>query len=113
MDGFTIAHLGDVGETESDRIVRFLTGTDILLIPVGGVYTVNAKDAMYYVDAVKPQIVIPMHFKTKGCVVNVNSVEVFTELAKNKYTVNYFGKEFQPKKYEKTNICVLGKEEAI
>lgn len=62
VDGVTIAHLGDLGHTLSASSVDELDGVDILLIPVGGLYTIAPKEAVQVVGEVEPKIVIPMHY---------------------------------------------------
>lgn len=64
--GVRMVHLGDVGETLSPQEVRELGKVDILFVPVGGKYTVNATKAKKIVDAVKPKVVIPMHYAFSG-----------------------------------------------
>lgn len=66
MDGVTIAHLGDLGHLLSDKQVSALDGVDVLFVPVGGVYTIDAREAAEVVEAIEPSIVIPMHYKVPG-----------------------------------------------
>ncbi|UCF04780.1 MAG: MBL fold metallo-hydrolase [bacterium] len=63
-EGLTIAHLGDLGHPLSVKEMGALKGIDILLIPVGGYFTIDAEVASKIVTAVGPKMVIPMHFKT-------------------------------------------------
>ncbi len=65
MDGLRIAHLGDLGCALNDTQQAFLRDTDILMIPVGGFYTIDGESAADIVQRLSPRIVIPMHFKTK------------------------------------------------
>lgn len=62
VDGISVSHLGDLGHTLDDKQLEFLVGTDILLIPVGGKYTLDAKKAVEVVSQIEPRIVIPMHY---------------------------------------------------
>lgn len=62
VDGVSLAHLGDLGHGLDDQLIEFLEGTDVLLIPVGGVYTINAKQAVEIISQIEPRIVIPMHY---------------------------------------------------
>ena len=62
LDGVSIVHLGDLGHTLTSDQVDGLDGVDILLIPVGGVYTIDAKIAREVVTAIEPSVVIPMHY---------------------------------------------------
>ncbi len=59
-----VAHLGDIGHLlESDQS-EMLSEIDILMIPVGGQYTISPKQAVTIIEEIEPAIVIPMHFKT-------------------------------------------------
>lgn len=64
IDGFNILHLGDLGHELPDDILEDLDTVDILLIPVGGVYTIDAKIASEVISSIEPSIVVPMHYKT-------------------------------------------------
>lgn len=64
MDGLRICHLGDLGEMLSDQKLEEIDGVDILMIPVGGFYTIGPKEASELVTKIEPLIVIPMHFRT-------------------------------------------------
>lgn len=67
MEGMKFAHMGDYGEAKlSGEQLAFLQGTDILLIPVGGFYTIDAAAARRVVEAVGPRVAVPMHFKTSA-----------------------------------------------
>jgi L-ascorbate metabolism protein UlaG (beta-lactamase superfamily) len=66
MDGINLAHLGDLGHLLDDNQVEKLEGVDILFIPVGGIYTLNAKQATEVISQVEPRIVIPMHYQITG-----------------------------------------------
>jgi L-ascorbate metabolism protein UlaG (beta-lactamase superfamily) len=64
LDGLSIVHLGDLGHALASQQVDELDGVNILLVPVGGVYTIDASQAAEVVAAVEPSIVIPMHYHT-------------------------------------------------
>jgi len=59
-----VAHLGDLGHKLVGEALESLDNVDILLVPVGGFYTIDAKTAINVTEAVEPKIVIPMHYKT-------------------------------------------------
>lgn len=61
VDGVKIGHLGDLGSVLSSVQVDALDGIDVLLVPVGGVYTIDAEKATQVVSDIEPRIVIPMH----------------------------------------------------
>ena len=64
-DGLRIAHLGDLGAWD-DALAGQLTGLDILLIPVGGYYTIDAQSAAALCRRIQPRVVIPMHYRTQA-----------------------------------------------
>ncbi len=77
QDGIKICHLGDLGHTLSEEQLGQIAGSDVLLIPVGGLYTIDAEVAGGIVKMLKPKLVIPMHFKTPKCGFPIASVEDF------------------------------------
>ena len=78
-DGVSLVHLGDIGHVLTAEQVAALGKVDVLLIPVGGTFTVDAKDAWKIVDLVKPTVVIPMHFRTDRTTLPLAPVEKFTD----------------------------------
>jgi L-ascorbate metabolism protein UlaG (beta-lactamase superfamily) len=62
IDGVAIVHLGDLGHTLTTAEVDELGGVDILMVPVGGVYSLDAAQAVAVVNEIDPSIVIPMHY---------------------------------------------------
>lgn len=76
-DGLRIAHLGDLGCEPSPNIIDVLKGVDILMIPVGGTYTINAKEARDLIEKIAPRIVIPMHFKTDAVEFPIDKIDAF------------------------------------
>ncbi len=79
MDGVRTAHLGDLGSFH-DAALQSLGRVDLLLIPVGGVYTIDAAGAKQVVAQLRPRIVIPMHFKTPVLSIKLAGVEEFLGL---------------------------------
>ena len=63
IDDFVIAHLGDLGHDLTDKQYEEVGNANILMIPVGGFYTIDHNIAETIVANVQPNIVIPMHFK--------------------------------------------------
>ena len=77
IDNISVAHLGDLGHALDAKQLEKLKGTDILLIPVGGNYTINAKKAVEVVNQIEPRIVIPMHYKLPGLKLDIDGVDKF------------------------------------
>lgn len=61
-----VAHLGDLGHKLDEKQVEAMGEIDILLIPVGAVYTIDSTQAVETVQSIEPRICIPMHFNTPG-----------------------------------------------
>ena len=80
MDGLEVCHLGDLGEECSSELLEMILPVNILLIPVGGTYTVDAELAKEYVDRIMPEIVIPMHYKTRSLNLDLDKADAFLDL---------------------------------
>lgn len=80
MDGVDLCHMGDIGEECNAFLVETLMPVNVLMIPVGGNYTIDAQQAKEYVDRLMPDVVIPMHYKTKDCDFDIDKVSEFLSL---------------------------------
>ncbi|MBU0619033.1 MBL fold metallo-hydrolase [Patescibacteria group bacterium] len=63
-EGWRLCHLGDIGHLLSDKECDLINSVDVLMIPVGGETTIDAKQAAAVVAQLEPRLVLPMHFKT-------------------------------------------------
>jgi L-ascorbate metabolism protein UlaG (beta-lactamase superfamily) len=81
IDGIKVCHLGDLGHTLSDDDLRAIGKIDVLLIPVGGFYTIGPQEALEVMNAISPAITIPMHFKTESLGFPIKPAEDFLSLA--------------------------------
>lgn len=79
VDGMRVVHLGDIGCLD-ENVVRFAKNCDVLLVPVGGTYTVDAQGPKWYVDAVCPNIVVPMHYKVPQLKFDLGTLQDFLNL---------------------------------
>jgi L-ascorbate metabolism protein UlaG (beta-lactamase superfamily) len=77
IDGITICHLGDLGHTLDTEQVEDIDEVDVLLLPVGGVSTIDAVSAAETIRQIEPKVVIPMHFKTPELKRELDPVEKF------------------------------------
>lgn len=110
VEDIRIAHLGDFGEQEMrEETLEELGDVDILMIPVGGTYTVDGKTAGKIVKQIEPRFVIPMHYKIPGIKVALDGVESFLKEmgskveAQDKFTL----KKKDIGEDEKTEVVVL------
>jgi len=78
VDGVNVCHLGDLGHVLSDAETKQIGPVDLLLMPVGGVYTIDPAQATRTAQKLSPKIVIPMHYKTPHCGFPLAQVEDFT-----------------------------------
>lgn len=62
-EGISLVHLGDLGHLLTDQQVRALTPCDVLLVPVGGFYTIDARRAKAVADQLRPRVIVPMHYR--------------------------------------------------
>ncbi len=77
VDGVTIGHLGDLGHVLTAAQVEEIGNVDVLLLPVGGVSTIDAATAAKVVRQLEPKVVIPMHYKTEALIRELEPVEKF------------------------------------
>ena len=108
MDRLTLCHLGDLGHSLSDRELTEIGPVDILLIPVGGLFTIDPKEATGVAERIRPNVLIPMHFKTEKCGFPIAPVEDFLKGKKHinrlKASEAAFDKDTLPRR---TEIVVL------
>ena len=80
VDGLKVVHMGDQGCMPDAAALDAIAGADVMLLPVGGTYTVDAQGAKAIVEAAKPACVVPMHVKTKRCPYPIAPVKAFLEV---------------------------------
>ncbi len=90
IDGVSVVHLGDLGHKLSESAVSDLNGVDVLLCPVGGIFTINPKEAVEIISAIEPSIVVPMHYKSEK-----HDQERFGQLSSVEEFLAELGKEAQ------------------
>jgi L-ascorbate metabolism protein UlaG (beta-lactamase superfamily) len=77
VDGVRLCHLGDLGHLLDDKQLKEIGRVDILFIPVGGYYTIDAKTATKVCDQLKPRVIIPMHYRTAKGMPTIAGVDEF------------------------------------
>lgn len=83
VEGVTFCHMGDIGEYYSDALIEEIGAVDVLLIPVGGNYTIDGKEAARYASALRAAITVPMHYKTPRSNVDISGAEDFLKRMPN------------------------------
>jgi len=79
VDGVKVCHLGDLSHKLSDKQVAEIGEVDILLVPVGGFFTIDAMIASQVCDQLKPRVIMPMHFRNDKCTYPINGVDEFLQ----------------------------------
>lgn len=77
VDGLKVCHLGDLGHALSDKDVAEVGKVDILLVPVGGFFTIDARVATAVSGKLAPKVIIPMHFKNDKLAYPIAAVDDF------------------------------------
>ncbi|MHB1456590.1 MAG: MBL fold metallo-hydrolase [Armatimonadota bacterium] len=111
VDRIRICHLGDIGYVLSPAEIEDIGRVDILLIPVGGKYTIDPEEATQLINRMNPRIVIPMHYRTDKAAILPYTVDDFIAGKSNATRLDSSGfeaiKENLP---ETTQIIVLEHE---
>lgn len=89
LNDINVCHLGDLGHLLTDDQLELLGAIDILMIPVGGVYTIDADEADRICKDTRAKIILPMHFKTEKAGSSLAPVDVFLA---GKENIKYFNK---------------------
>ncbi|MBI2463777.1 MBL fold metallo-hydrolase [Candidatus Peregrinibacteria bacterium] len=77
IDGVKMCHLGDLGHTLTNEMNEAIGDVDVLMVPVGGVYTIDHHKAHEVIEQIDPRLVIPMHYKVPGLTVELGEIEPF------------------------------------
>lgn len=91
LDDMRVCHLGDLGHELTQDQIEAIGDIDILLVPVGGVFTIDAPTAVKTIRALEPSIVIPMHFKTPE-----HDATVFGDMTTVEDFIKEYGVEVAP-----------------
>ena len=95
LDGIRLCHLGDLGHLLSQAQISEIGAVDILFIPVGGFYTIDAAGASRVCEQLESKVVIPMHFKTPQCTYPIAGVDDFLRNKENVKKMDYSEIEFR------------------
>ena len=88
IEGVSLLHCGDLGEIPDADTLSQIEDSDVLFVPVGGKYTLDAAKAKKLIELVKPKIVFPMHYRMDGTKVDIEGINSFTNLFPNIEVLN-------------------------
>ncbi len=77
VDEVRFCHLGDLGHLLDEETIKRIGSVDVLFIPVGNVFTIGPKQAWEVIDAIKPKVAVPMHYRFGGLSLSIKPVEPF------------------------------------
>jgi L-ascorbate metabolism protein UlaG (beta-lactamase superfamily) len=84
VDGIVFAHLGDIGLIPAEEVINKLLNVDVLMIPIGGTFTIDYKKAYEIINEFDPKVVIPMHYREKDSKIKIlDNLDNFLNLVKD------------------------------
>lgn len=107
-EGIRVAHFGDLGCEPDDAAMKLLSGLDVALLPVGGVYTIDPKEAKALIEKLKPVLTIPMHYRSASSGYGV--IADLSDFTKQFKDVETLGKSSLKLPTDKKGILVLEAE---
>lgn len=87
IEGLRILHVGDLGHLLDDKTIQNLGEVDILMVPVGGTFTINGEEALKLSDMIKPKAIVPMHYWVKGINLPLRPLDDFLKISGSKYDI--------------------------
>jgi L-ascorbate metabolism protein UlaG (beta-lactamase superfamily) len=110
VDGVNVCHAGDLGHVLTAEQVKAVGKVDVLMIPVGGFFTIDAVTATKVCEQLKPKVIIPMHYKTDKLNFPITSVEDFLKGKSNVTRSNDSEIEIKPGKLPASAQIVVLKQ---
>ena len=103
-EGLRVAHLGDLGhQPDTDEQKAALSNLDVMLIPIGGTFTITTPEAVKLIETFQPRYAIAMHFKNRYCHFNITDESDFVRLTGAKRLPN----AIEITKETPTGCCVM------
>lgn len=78
-DGKSVVHLGDLGHRPDSAQLRFIENADVLLIPIGGYFTIDTDEALKIIELCKPKAAVAMHYRNSACAFPISTEEQFSK----------------------------------
>lgn len=109
FDDVSVLHCGDLGHMLSSETIEDINGADVVMVPVGGVYTIDADEARQLVEKLEPSIVIPMHYRDDSLKPDISK---YSEMATVSDFLQKVGvSDTEPEKKLKLSRATLDEEE--
>ena len=110
LDGLHFLHCGDLGHIPDNHILEQLNPIDVLFIPVGGRYTLDAPKAKQLMDILKPTYTFPMHYRTDAINIDISPIEPFLQLVPYYKRVSQNSYDINPLKNSHEEVIVVNYE---
>ncbi|MEN2999578.1 MAG: MBL fold metallo-hydrolase [Acidilobaceae archaeon] len=81
-EGLRVVHLGDLGHIPEAGQAEEIGRPDVLMVPVGGTFTIGPREALQVVELLRPRIAVPMHYWLPGSFLPLLPLEEFLKLVK-------------------------------
>jgi L-ascorbate metabolism protein UlaG (beta-lactamase superfamily) len=104
VGGLRIAHLGDLGEIPDQPIIEKLKGVNLLIIPVGGTFTIEPIEAWSIVEKTQPINVLPIHYWIPGATLPLKPIDEFLKYIKGYEVARLDTNTFELEKYRNSVI---------
>jgi len=92
-EGIKFCHLGDLGHVLSSETINKIGSIDVLFIPVGGVFTIGAKEALEICKKIDVKAIVPMHYKIEGLSLPIERIDAFLDIVD--YPVRHVANEIE------------------
>ncbi|MGB9827781.1 MAG: MBL fold metallo-hydrolase [Thermosphaera sp.] len=102
VEGRRVSHMGDLGDKPSSDVISKLRGVDLLIIPVGGFYTIEPHEAWEVAESIEPRNILPIHYWIKGLNLPIKPVDEFLKHVKGFNIVRIDSRSFTLENYEKS-----------
>ncbi len=83
MDGMRVLHCGDLGVIPPQEIIDAVGHIDVMMVPIGAIYTIDDLEARELANIIKPKVVIPMHYKTPKLKMELCTLAPFVDAARD------------------------------
>ncbi|MDD4155872.1 MAG: MBL fold metallo-hydrolase [Candidatus Cloacimonetes bacterium] len=83
VDGISVLHCGDLGVIPNEETIADIADIDVIMVPIGGNYTLNAQTAYDFISLIKPKYVFPMHYKTSKIEIDIEPIDDFKSIVPN------------------------------
>ncbi len=94
MDGISVCHCGDLGDMPSENVLRKIENVDMLFVPTGEVFTMVLPEVRRFLEAVNPNVIVPMHYRVGGLSLPITPLDAFLEMIPEA-NVDYIGNEIE------------------